>query len=144
MRGKHIDFAAWETSDPLDAAHLEDCAECRQQHRLALFLRSSAATVPRLEPSPYFASRVAHRAKDQKTPFALLLGRAAKRLLPALALLVMVVALGIFITPQDVLPAEGELALLLVDSDQEVDVTMDDFILDLGASLEEVGLERQY
>ncbi len=143
MSGKHIDFAGWEPSDSLDEAHLEECAQCRQRHSLARFLKVSASAAPQLEPPPFFASRVAHRAKDQKPPFALLLGRAAKRLLPALALLVMVVAVSLVMTPQDLVLGDGDLALLLVESEQEVDVTMDDFILDLGESLQEVGLERE-
>ena len=94
MGQEHIDFGNWEAGSPLDEEHLRSCATCRESLELARFLRSQVEQVPRLDAPPFFAARVSNLVKQtnpDSASFWLLVELTAKRLIPAFAVLVLIV-----------------------------------------------------
>lgn len=142
---RHIDFSRWEAGEPLDEGHLANCAECRENHEAALFIRRQAVRMPSLQASPYFAPRVARLALEQEQrPLFAMVQSVARRLLPVfMMLMLLVVSLAYWrsgtATVQPLASEDYEtLALLLQEDSAAQQVTMED-VLDLMAENSEGG-----
>lgn len=143
IEDKHIDFSSWEPGESLDEEHLANCARCRQEQQVAAFIRRQAEAVPGIEAPPFFAPRVARLAVEQEPrPLFVMMQLAARRLLPALmALLLMVVSLAYWNQQTGSQAQLGEedfevLALLLQEEAAPQQMTMDD-VFDMLAEVPE-------
>lgn len=96
MTDRHIDFSVWEPGEALDQEHLEACEQCREAWKADQFIRLQARQAPRLEPPPFFASRVIYRARETSAPLLLMIQRMAQRLVLVLSLLVIVTSFLVY------------------------------------------------
>ena len=140
MGQEHIDFGNWEAGSPLDEEHLRSCAGCTESLELARFLRARVGQVPRLDPPPLFAARVSNLVKANAPDWAsfwLLVETAARRLLPAFAVLVLILFAFPLETRTD-RPSDEELwaALFTEPRGSEV-MTLDDLLFSLPEPMEE-------
>ncbi len=140
MSQQHIDFGDWEAGSPLDEEHLRSCATCRESLKLARFLKSQVEQVPRLEAPPFFAARVSNLVKQtnpDSASFWLLVELTAKRLIPAFAVLVLIL---FSLTSQTQLqqPTDEELwAALFTEPQVSEELTLDDILFSLQEPMEE-------
>ena len=147
MGYEHIDFGNWEAGSPLDEEHLRSCAACRENLELARFLKFQVEQVPRLEAPPFFAARVSNLVKKTNpgstTSFWLLVELTSKRLIPAFAVLLLI--LFFFSSETQVKqPTDEELWAAVFTEPQISEVmTLDDILLSLQDPLEEE-IEGQY
>ncbi len=146
MGQEHIDFGNWEAGSPLDEEHLRSCATCRESLELARFLKSQVEQVPQLDAPPFFAARVSNLLKKtnpESASFWLLVELTSKRLIPAFAVLVLIL---FFFTSETQLkqPTDEELwAALFTEPQISELMTLDDVLLSLQETLEEES-EGQY
>ncbi|HSR49349.1 MAG TPA: hypothetical protein VLV83_00895 [Acidobacteriota bacterium] len=129
---EHIDFSKLEPDESFDRRHLEECSRCRADWEAYGVVRGLARQAPSIEAPPFFAARVARLAVSEPSlagPFVMALQRAAQRLLPVFATLVLAISAGVLWTQQqsssqsaawDVSAEEAQVfALMLEDSSQE-------------------------
>ena len=140
MGQEHIDFGNWEAGSPLDEEHLRSCATCRESLELARFLRSQVEQVPRLDAPPFFAARVFNLVKQtnpDSASFWLLVELTAKRLIPAFAVLVLIV-FSFSAQTQLPQPTDEELWAALFTEPQVSEVlTLEDILFSLQEPMEE-------
>ena len=140
MGQEHIDFGNWEAGSPLDEEHLRSCATCRESLELARFLRSQVEQVPRLDAPPFFAARVSNLVKQtnpDSASFWLLVELTAKRLIPAFAVLVLIV-FSFGAQTQLPQPTDEELWAALFTEPQVSEVlTLEDILCSLQEPMEE-------
>jgi len=140
MGQEHIDFGNWEAGSPLDEEHLRSCATCRESLELARFLRSQVEQVPRLDAPPFFAARVSNLVKQtnpDSASFWLLVELTAKRLIPAFAVLVLIV-FSFGAQTQLPQPTDEELLAALFTEPQVSEVlTLEDILFSLQEPMEE-------
>ncbi len=140
---RHIDFDEWEPGHPLDRAHLDQCPDCRRQWRLAQFLNHMATASPKIEPPPFFAARVAQLAVGSTSTYWGLLEAAARRLIPVLAMIVLVISGSLYylaVSSSDAYDL-AQVQLLLPPAEEDAEVTLDEFVYSLSRE-EGTGEER--
>ena len=140
MGQEHIDFGNWEAGSRLDEEHLKSCASCRESLELARFLKSRIEQVPRLDAPPFFAARVSNlikAANPDSASFWLLVELTAKRLIPACAVLVLIL-LSFTSETQLQQPTDEELwAALFTEPQVSEALTLDDILFSLQEPMEE-------
>lgn len=128
MPENHIAFEQLEPGDSADPGHLSECEECRRRWEGLRFLRYQAGSLPRIDPPPFFAARVARLAESAAVPVWYWLNRVARILTPALgALTLLVIALSLGSRESD--PSTDESAQVLLSPIVESEVTLDDVII---------------
>ena len=140
MGQEHIDFGNWEAGSPLDEEHLRSCATCRASLELARFLKSQVEQVPRVDVPPFFAARVSNlvkQANPDSASFWLLVELTSKRLIPAFAVLVLILFFFTSETRFDQPSHDEELwAALFAEPEINELMTLDDVLLWLQEPME--------
>ena len=136
MEDKHISVTDWEPGDPIDEEHLAACSLCRRQLEMVCFLRFQAENAPRIEPPPFFAARVARLVQSSATPFWGFVEGAARRLIPIFAALIMGATVLLY-NYSATTTGPNDYASVLMDVEEDGELTLDDVIVSLTEPLEE-------
>ncbi len=135
MDKEHLSLEELDFDDPVDPSHLDECEDCRKRLNVFRFLGFQVKSVPRMEAPPFFAQRVARLAQEAKTPFSLLLGRAARQMVPVFTALILATGLWLYQLPN------GESAAyyseLLFEQSLQNDVSLESVLNALAETPEE-------
>ena len=135
MDKEHLSLEELDFEDPVDQSHLDECEDCRKRLEVFRFLGFQVKSAPRMEAPPFFAQRVARLAQEARTPFSLLLGRAARHMVPVFTALILATCLWLYQLPN------GESAAysseLLFEQSQQLDVSLESVLNALADTAEE-------
>ena len=99
MDKEHLSLEELDFDDPVDSSHLDECEDCRKRLEVFRFLGFQVRSAPRMEAPPFFAQRVTRLAQEAKMPFSLLLGRAARQMVPVFTALILATGLWLYQLP---------------------------------------------
>lgn len=126
MTDEHISFPDLEPGDQVDETHLKGCPECRRKWGLVRFLRAQIRSIPRLEPSPFFAARMAALIRDSGSPFVLHLQWAARCLSPVFLILILATTFLLYQITLDGSSFDPPMGVLFEEPQEEVSL---DFVV---------------
>jgi hypothetical protein len=104
LNGNHIKFWELEPGEQPDSRHLETCEQCRRQAEVHGFLRMQLDALPRVEPPPFFAARVASLANERRPSFVFYFERIAAQLAPLLTVLILATSFLVYSVTYDSAP----------------------------------------
>lgn len=135
---RHICFEELEPGAVPDAGHLDSCPQCRRRAEAYRLLRFQIRHVPRLQPSPFFASRVvAHLSRSGPSPVLFLMQRVARRLTPVFLVLIAGVSFLVY-QALEVESGPSPYSEILVGEMAQQEVTLE-HVVDLLSQLPEEG-----